>query len=149
MRRARANPLLTKQPLDWVQPADPCAGPEHGRLVLPGGGGPGMRYPGCCCNNRSARPWEGGVWISSRISCLPGGLNPHWFSSPDAMWAPLPISFALGLGYLHGVSTPCSWGGGSFAAKIPLWLLCLHTWVWEPVLSGSPPFLPVSLWLLL
>lgn len=100
-----------------------------------------VHSPGWCCDNRSAPPQEDGIWVSSRLPSLPGGLNPYWFSPLDAMQAPLLLWFGdswVGL-------RPSLLGKGSILAKIPL----SHcTWVWVPALSAFPPFLPVSLCLL-
>lgn len=51
---------------------------------------------GWCCSNRSTWSWEDGIWVSSRLPSLPGGLNINWFLPPAAVQAPLPISAAFG-----------------------------------------------------
>lgn len=86
-----------------MHPVDHSAGPTHGRVLLSVLRRLCSALPCCYCNNRSARPWKGGVWLSSQLPSLPGRRNPRRFSPPGAMWAPLFIFVAQGWRSLHGV----------------------------------------------
>lgn len=101
-----------------------------------------MPSPCWCYNNRSAQPWE----IASGSlaeSLLSERLNPHKFSAPDAIFGLL--SVALDWGSLYLIETPHSWGEEVLHPPISQ---PTHI-VWGPALSPSPPFLSVSMWLLL
>ena len=83
-----------------------------------------------CTPHAGAQPSEGAIWISSRLPFLRGRQNPHWCLPPDAMRALLPISVALGWGYVCGIETPCSLGEVSFEDKISFSLFKCCTCVW-------------------
>ena len=80
------------------------------------------------------------VPVSSRLLSLPGIQNPHQFSKPDVMWAPLFVSGALGWEAQRGLES-LNISEGSFAAEISLWDLSHHLWEQlQLVLHFCPPY---------
>lgn len=71
----------------------------------------------------------------------------HRFLQPDVMGTSFPSSGVPGWRMPCGAGTPCS-SGGTSAAKVSL-LISYHPLCVGPARSMSPPFLPLSMWLLL
>lgn len=87
-------------------------GAQHSRVVSSAVGDQALYSPGWCYNSRSALTWEG-VWVFSRLSCLPGRLNPTGFHQQMLIYAGSSFHHCCSvLGILLWVTTPRSWGKG-------------------------------------
>lgn len=80
------------------------------------------------------------TWVSCSLSSHPDGQNPHSFSQPHPVGAPLPGTGTLGWEAQCGAGVPCSLGEGeTFMAEISLPSFSHHRCGASPFCVSAPP----------